>query len=240
MSHKNLGHINYFWLTRNTNQKIHHFPKIRLSEEQGKGKRNCCISFTTTYHETEGRKKKRYKRDSYFSTQRFFIPSEKVKNIQEKTLPSSHKLLIEEFKISCIDKEKYISYHWGSSCFSISNFSKEESPSLSPTSPKSLVFHESGSLLQKLCCLPKEWPSHGPWREALLPVPHLIPSQQTTANNQEAQCQPNHPTQDHHPCTQAGVPQPTSESWKWDGCAPAPPALKPASLYIGPRAPHKR
>lgn len=51
-------------------------------------------------------------------------------------------------------------------------------------SPCSLVFHEVGTLLEELGGLPKNWPTHCAGGQSFLPVPHLIPPQQSSANTE--------------------------------------------------------
>lgn len=57
-------------------------------------------------------------------------------------------------------------------------------PYESEESPCSLVFHEVGALFKKLSGLPKNRPTHCTRGQTFLPVPHLIPSQQSSANTE--------------------------------------------------------
>lgn len=82
--------------------------------------------------------------------------------------------------------------------FHASNWDWEKIRTLSEISPSSLIPHEVWPLLQELSGLSKERPAHGPWGQALLPVPHLIPPQQAAASNQEPKAQTkNHSKQSH-------------------------------------------
>ena len=50
--------------------------------------------------------------------------------------------------------------------------------------PCSLVFHEVWTLLEKLSCLPKNWPTHCARRQTFLPVPYFIPPQESRAKTE--------------------------------------------------------